>query len=80
MSITSTSQDEATARRGQSLLPIPGRAGQRSPALRRPSARDAHAVAMPAEQTEHLDRLVAGRPEPVWNAGVELGDLAGAPG
>ena len=36
--------------------------------------------ALPAEQAEHLDRLVAGGSEPMGQAGVELRDLAGPHG
>ena len=36
---------------------------------------DVHVVGMPAEQAQHLDRLVAGGAEPVRQPGVELGHL-----
>src|SRR5215207_6621295 len=40
---------------------------------------DVHALAVAAVHAEDLDRLVAGRAEPVRQAGVELGDLARLP-
>jgi hypothetical protein len=54
---------------------IRSRTRPRRPARRGP---EVHPLALRTEQAEDLDRLVAGRPEPVGHAGVELGDLAGS--
>src|SRR5919108_3278376 len=64
----------------QALLPFLGIAPERalSGALVRVAWRRAnvHALAVGAVHAEDLDRLVAGRAEPVRHAGIELGDLA----